>query len=34
MEEGDRYKLQRLGNGIWEIALAEGLLCHEDLFNS
>ena len=31
-KKDDRYKLQRLGNGIWEIALAEGLLRHEDLF--
>ena len=31
-KKDDRYKLQRLGNGIWEIALAEGLLHHEDLF--
>ena len=31
-KKDDRYKLQRLGNGIWEIALPEGLLRHEDLF--
>ena len=25
-KKDDRYKLQRLGNGIWEIALAEGFI--------
>ena len=31
-KKDDRYLLKRLGNGIWEIVLAEDLLHHEDLF--
>ena len=31
-KKDERYKMRRLGYGIWEIALEEELLRHEDLF--
>ena len=31
-KKDERYKMRRLGYGVWEIALEEELLRHEDLF--
>ena len=31
-QKNEKYKLKKKANGVWEISLAEKLLCHGDLF--
>ena len=31
-QKDNKYKLKRKANGIWEIALTDAQMCHEDLF--